>query len=275
MSAVETGLSALATLAGPWFFYRGFQALRVQQLMRNTPTARVRSMAMGTVEVNGTLLPRSRVAAPFSNRPCVWWEVDIQAQSSRSKTGQRTWQTVHHASSGHPFFLRDETGIALVYPQGAECKVPYDVSEDTHGLGVPDLYMEFMKAQNLGLRGMWALGPMRFRERRLEEGQHVYVLGRASPKSVARTVSFDDEALEATGTDSYGAAHVRPLDQESCGVIRRGPRDPAFIISTTSELNETFVYGFKAFAGLVGGPLLAIFGVWCLLELARTGSILK
>jgi hypothetical protein len=110
---------------------------------------------------------------------------------------------------------------------------------------------------------------MRFRERRLEAGQCVYVLGRANPRSVARTVSFDEEALEATGTDSYGAKHVRTLDQDVCAVIRRGRLDPAFLISTTSEKSETFLYGLKAAGGLIGGPLLTIFGVWCLLELVK------
>jgi hypothetical protein len=272
---VMTGLSGLATVAGPLAFFHGFKALRVHQLIQDTPTARVRSMAMGIVELNGAVVPRSQVAAPFTNRPCVWWEVEIQQLESSSRSGTRSWRTVHHTASGHPFYLRDETGVAMIYPQGADCRVPYDVGEETNGLGVPDLYMDFMKEQNLGLRAIWALGPMRFRERRLEEGQHVFVLGRANPRSMSRSVSFDEEALQATGTESLGATHVRTLDEECRGVIRRGPHDPAFIISTTSERNESFVYGAKAFGGLVGGPLLAIFGVWCLLELAKSGSLLR
>lgn len=269
--AVELGFGALLAGAGPWAFWHGFKALRVQQLIRNTPTARVRSMAIGLVEVNGTVTPRSRTIAPFSSRPCVWWGVEVQTLSSKSKSGSRSWHTVHRAASGRPFYLRDESGVALVYPEGADCKVGYDVQEQTGGLGVPQMYMDFMESRGLGMRHLWAMGPMRFRERRLEEGQGLYVLGRAFPKSVARSVSFDEEALEATGTDSYGATHVRTLDEEVCAVIRRGPRDPAFILSTNSERNETLLYGLRALGGLVGGPLLTIFGVWCLLELAKFG----
>lgn len=271
MNPLELAFSALAAAGGPWLFYQGFRALRVQQLIRNTPTARIRSMAIGLVEVTGTLAPRSRVVAPFSGRPCVWWGVELQTLSSKSKSGSRSWHTVHKAESGQPFYLRDETGVALVYPQGADCKVGFDVAEETFGLGVPQMYMDFMESRGLGLRHVWALGPMRFRERRLEEGRVVYVLGRANPKSVARNVSFDEDALEATGTESYGAMRVRPLDQEVCAVIRRGPGDPAFLVSTTSEKAETFLYGLKAFGGLVGGPLVTVFGVWCLLELAKSG----
>jgi hypothetical protein len=35
----------------------------------------------------------------------------------------------------------------------------------------------------------------------------------------------------------------------------------------------TMEYGFKAFGGLVGGPALALFGLWCLIELAKSGSL--
>ena len=159
--AFELGFGALLAGAGPWAFYHGFKALRIQALIRNTPTARVRSMAIGLVEVNGTVLPRSRTIAPFSGRPCVWWSVDVQTLSSKSKSGSRSWHTVHRAESGRPFYLRDETGLALVYPQGADCKVGFDVAEETHGLGVPQMYMDFMESRGLGMRHLWAVGPMR------------------------------------------------------------------------------------------------------------------
>ena len=35
----------------------------------------------------------------------------------------------------------------------------------------------------------------------------------------------------------------------------------------------TTEYGFKAFGGLVGGPLLATFGLWCLVEMAKNGAL--
>jgi len=54
---------------------------------------------------------------------------------------------------------------------------------------------------------------------------------------------------------------------------RRGRDDAAFIISDRSEKAMTFEFGLRAFAGVVGGPLLALFGIWCLLELARSGAL--
>ena len=267
--------SIAATAAGPWLFIKGFGAMRVQQLIRDTPTAKLRSMAMGLVEVEGKVAPRSRVVAAVSGRPCAWWEVEIATRTSRSRGGYTSWNTVHREHSGHPFFLDDGTGVALVYPQNADCKTSFGVEEQTTGLGVPDLYMQYMTERKLAMRALWAIGPMRFRERILEEGQHVYVLGRAQPKAMSLTISMDDEALEATGTDAIGATRVRSLDTEVRGVIRRAPGDAAFLISSQSERQAAAEYGLKAFGGVVGGPLVTLFGVWCLLELIKSGQFFK
>lgn len=114
---------------------------------------------------------------------------------------------------------------------------------------------------------------MRFCERSLEEGQAVYLLGRAQPRSQSVAVSMDEEVLLATGTDAIGASHVRTHDAHCQAVIRRGRTDPAFIISDRSEKSMSLEYGLKAFGGLVGGPALALSGLWCLIELAKSGDL--
>ena len=265
--------SAAAVGFGAYGFMAGFRSLRLSRVIRDTPTARIRSLAMGLVELQGRVRARSRLAGPFSGRPCAWWEVELQTLR-QSKNGIRRWGTVHREHSGNPFYLEDETGTALVYPDGARITAGQHVEEETHGLGVPEPYASYMKDRDLKMRTLWSLGPMRFRERYLDEGTAVYVLGRAHPKPHAVAISQDDEeVLEATGTDAIGAAHVRQFDGACSAVIRRGPRDPAYLISDRSEKTMTMEYGFKAFSGLVGGPLLTLFGLWCLIELAKSGDL--
>jgi len=239
--------SAAAVASGVAAFVQGFRSLRLQRLLEDTPTARVRSLAMGLVELEGALHARSRTAGPFTNRDCVWWEVELQTLRESNK-GLKRWSTVHREQSGHPFYL-------------------------DHGLGVPEPYSSYMESRQLGMRGLWSIGPMRFRERYLEEGRAVFILGRAFPKPHAVDVSMDEEALEATGTDAIGAEHVRHNDGRCMAIIRRGPHDPTFLISDKSEKTVSAEYGFKAFGGLVGGPLLAVFGLWCLVELAKSGGL--
>ncbi len=275
MYSLLPSLFALAaTLAGPWAIYRGVKAWRVRQVMDATPASRIRSMAMGLVELNGNVSERSRVTAPFSARPCAYWEVEIATRSSR-RDGSSSWSTVHRNRSGHPFYLRDDTGTVLVYPQGAECHLPFLVEEQTHGLGVPEPYAGYMEKQGLAFRGVWALGPMRFRERILEDDVKVFVLGRAFPRAESHAVSWDEEPIQATGTDGMAATRLRALDSGLQGVVRRGVQDPVFVISQTSEKLMSFQLGLQAFGGLMGGPLLTLFGLWCLLELAQSGQLFR
>jgi hypothetical protein len=263
-----------ATLAGPWLFFSGFKAWRVRRLLEATPASRIRSMAMGLVELNGSVSERSRVSAPFSGRPCAYWEIEIATRSSR-RDGSSSWSTVHRNRSGHPFYLRDDTGTALVYPQGAECHMPFGIEEQTHGLGVPEPYAGYMEQQGLVMRGVWAMGPMRFRERLLEDDARVFVLGRAFPRAESHAISWDEEPVEATGTDGMATTRLRQLDAAVNGVVRRGTQDPVFVIGQTSEKTLAMQYGLKAFGGLAGGPLATVFGVWCLLELAQSGQLFR
>ncbi len=180
-------LATAALAAGPWLFWRSFRDLRTRRLIQNTPTARIRSMPMGLVELSGQVSPRSEIVAPFSGRTCAYWEVDVSTRSRRN-----AWTVVHRNSSGHPFFLRDETGLALVYPRGAAVKINFGVEEECLGLSLPDCYAQYLKDQHLGLAGMWRLGTMRFRERTLEDGQAVFVMGSAMPRPQAVTVGVGD-----------------------------------------------------------------------------------
>jgi hypothetical protein len=259
---LEAGFWAtLAVVAGPVLFVRGFRALRLRRLMQNTPTSRIRSMAMGLVEVVGAVESRSAVTAPFSGRPCAYWEVDVAVQGPR----RNAWKTVHREQSGQPFFLRDETGVALVYPHGAECRTGFGVAEECLGISLPPVYARYLADRGLGMRHLWRLGAMRFRERVIEERQRVYVLGTAMPRSQAVTIG-EAEALQATGTDGWGARRLRDTDAEVVATVRKGEHEPTFVISQDSERALTLMTGLQAVGLLVGGPVLALIGLVYLLE---------
>ena len=214
MSDIELKSWATAALfAGPWFFFRGFRDLRLHRLIKNTPTSRIRSMAMGLVEVKGTVIQRSSVRAPFSNQPCAYWEVEIALRGSE----KHGWHTVYRESSGQPFFVDDGTGIAMVYPKGSMCRVPPSADEACIGAMLPDVYSEFLAGRRLWQRVLWRFSQMRFRERRVEEGETVYILGSAEPRPQSRDISHVELSdrplaaaiaqanepleLQATGTD--------------------------------------------------------------------------
>jgi len=272
--------AALALCAGPVMFARGFSDLRTRRLIRNTPTARIRSMAMGLVEINGTVLERSLVRGPFSGRECAYWEIDISIRAGR----RGEYRVVHRRSSGNPFYVGDGTGIALVYPNGSICKAPARCEEECMGLFLPEPYAQYLSEQRLWQSHLWRLSAVRFRERTLEEGHSVYILGTAVPRAQSRDVSnpvlidataerasWVEPAMRATGTDgamasvtrrlpARGPGRVKALHDQIAAVIRRGDHDTTFIISAESELAVELSYGFSTLMNLFGGPLLTIFG---------------
>jgi hypothetical protein len=258
MSHIELQIFAtLALGAGPVLFLRSFRELRLRRLIQNTPTARIRSMAMGLAEIHGTAAARSTVFAPFSGRSCAFWAVDIAVRRRRSG-----WAVVHRNASGQPFYVEDGTGAALVYPQGADSKVRVTSEEQCMGLTVPDCYASYMSSHKLHFRHLWRLGVMRFRERVLEEGEPVYVLGTAEPRPQAITLS-DGEWMESTGTDGpLGPSRPVRHERQHAAVIRRGTHEPAFVISQDSERALVFVMGITALAKLVAGPILTLVGMW-------------
>ncbi|OGF13676.1 MAG: hypothetical protein A2W00_03360 [Candidatus Eisenbacteria bacterium RBG_16_71_46] len=270
MAGFELPLYAtLALGAGPVLFHRGFRDLRVRRLIQNTPTAKIRSMAMGLVEICGQVVARSTQTAPFSARPCAYWELDIA-----TLTGRRGWSIVHRNRSGHPFFVRDDTGVAMVYPQGADCRIGFGVTEECVGLTLPECYAQYMSEQDLAMRHVWRLGTMRFRERILEEGFCVYVLGTAVPRGRVLTVS-EGEPLAATGTGGWAAGRVQGLIEDATGVIRRGENDPTFIISQQSERDLTTGLGLNAMLKLVGGPALTTAGLGYWLHALASGHLFR
>ena len=247
--------ASLALIAGPVLFLRSFRDFRVQRLIQNTPTARIRSMPMGLVEIQGAVVPRSTLAAPFSKRTCAYWEVDISTQTRRGQ-----WNVVHRNHSGHPFFLQDETGVSMVLPQGAETRINFGLEEECAGLSLPECYAGYMREENLALRDFWQLSAMRFRERILEDGQHIFVLGTAMPRGRALMVS-DGDQMQATGTEDARAHRLRELSGQAVAVVRKGETQPTFIISQQSERSIAMNLGLRAWAELAGGPALTLFGL--------------
>jgi hypothetical protein len=249
-------MAAGALGAGSWFFWKGFRALRTVRLIENTPTARIRSMAMGLVELHGRARERSSLIAPFSGNPCAYWEVDISVRGRN-----RSWTIVHRNHSGQPFFLEDETGVALVYPEGAECRVHANTEEECFGLQPPSPYAEYLHEHGSFMTAASRLSMMRFRERTLDENMVVYVLGTAEPRSRALVVS-EGEELAATGTDGRpAAAQLHRVDQEYAAIVRQGENEPTFIISQEQERDLATGLRWKAGAMILGGPLLALLGL--------------
>ncbi|MDY6778575.1 MAG: hypothetical protein SVU32_07960, partial [Candidatus Nanohaloarchaea archaeon] len=101
----------------------GFRGLWEKQLIKNTPTSKVRSLAMGLVEVNGTAEPaQDTVPSPVTGTPCLFYKYEVEERRKMDDD----WNTVAEDTGGTSFLLDDGTGKVLIDPRDAELEVDRD-----------------------------------------------------------------------------------------------------------------------------------------------------
>ena len=122
-----TLLSLFAIAGGLYFFSIGFQLLARKRLLLMTPTSRIRSAAMGLVEVNGTATGPHTMPAPITGKLCFLYHTTAWQQREGKK---QEWEKVADETLHLPFFLDDTTGQLLIEPLGADLDLHRDFREE-------------------------------------------------------------------------------------------------------------------------------------------------
>lgn len=109
--------------------------LRRRRIMSDTPTSKTQGIFIGDVEVKGTAEVAKPLTSFLAGAACVHYSWSVDEEWSRwvtetytdSKGNSRTrqkresgWTTVAKGGEMIPFFLRDDTGVVLVRPDGAK-----------------------------------------------------------------------------------------------------------------------------------------------------------
>jgi len=167
--------------AGLWFFYKGFLKLRRKRLIENTPTSKVRSIAMGLVEVYGKVILYNEKSciSPFSKKKCIYYKYTIEEYRSSGKSSR--WVLVEKEDNAAPFYLQDETGSVFVDARDAEVDIPKDF-EWKSGMGQdpPNNVKEFLDSKGIKHEGFFGFNKtMRFREYIIQPDDMLYVMGTA------------------------------------------------------------------------------------------------
>jgi E3 Ubiquitin ligase len=120
-------LSMIAIAGGLYFFVAGFQLLARKRLLLATPTSRIRSAALGLVEVNGMATGPHTIPAPITGNPCFLYHTTAWQQREGKKND---WEKVAEETLHLPFFLDDTTGKVLIEPLGADLDLHRDFREE-------------------------------------------------------------------------------------------------------------------------------------------------
>jgi hypothetical protein len=242
----------LALLLGLVAFFFGFRALQRKRLIEDTPTSTIRAMAPGQVEVSGRAVDWRPVTAPFTQGPCVYYQVLVEEERKRTVTtskGTRTetyWVTIYQEDTGGtPFYLDDGTGKLRVVPTGADMVM----GEHFHlrpGLfgDIPPHVVKYLGGKGVDCHGLFGFEkPLRFTEKSFAVGEPIFALGACRKSGVG-----NDAPEGAVGEYELGA----------------GKQDELFILSDKSQKALTGSLGWQAFFGIFGGVALVGGGVWLL-----------
>ena len=110
-------------LFGVVLIVRGFANLKTRRFVESLPPSRIRSMALGPVELNGVVGPGLEVPDPVYRRPCVYYAVTVEHRvlTIEDSALTRKWITLFEDGSGlRPFWLADPTAQTLVWTPDAE-----------------------------------------------------------------------------------------------------------------------------------------------------------
>jgi hypothetical protein len=268
---------------GVVLFGRGFRHWRRLRWVEDTPTARVRSMPLGRVEVQGRAQAKAELEAPLTGTPCVYYRFRVEEE--RGSGRHRRWVTVAQGdSAAWGFYLEDDTGRALVDPTGAEIDIPHDWRETNPEIGAR--LSGVLDEHGVASNRWWGLrGKLRFTEWHISPGDPVYVLGVAQERSgialerrqriseKLAALRSDPEAMAHFDADGDGHvdAHewevarrlaveeIQAIPLDDPVVIGRAPHGECpFYISDRAEMGVLQRHRWKSILYIFGGAALAI-----------------
>jgi hypothetical protein len=209
-------IGVLSVFIGLAVFVIGFIFFRKKRLIENIPTSKIRSIAMGLVEIFGQVIPiKERILkSPFTDKECVYYQFTIEEYRSSGKNSQ--WVTIKKGEQRDLFYLKDDTGTVMIDPTGATIEARKNF-EYQSGLGKdpPEQVIRFLAANNLTHDGFFGLNKtMRYQETIIIPDDTLYIMGTAGKNP------FNKEVTEN---------HVDSI------IIQKGKYEKQYYISDKSE----------------------------------------
>jgi hypothetical protein len=189
--------------------FGGTQKYLLAQKIKNTPTSKVRSAAVGLVELFGKAKCKEILDSPVSEERCIYWRVKGEYYKPGKHGG---WRDIYNASSSLQFYLEDDTGKMLIEPKDGEIDIPRDFYSEGH-LSEGGIFGMFKnKVLDKKVFDFLAATPaagqafrnhsaydLRLTEWFIAEGDPLYVLGNAEPLKGASSALAHENLIVRMG----------------------------------------------------------------------------
>lgn len=233
--------SFILIIIGIAFFIWGLKSFRVKKIIENIPTSKIRSIAMGLVEIFGEVIPSKNniLKSPFSNKDCVYYKYKVEELRSSGKNAH--WVTIDKGERHCLFYLKDETGSVLVDSRDAKIDIPVDNKYNSSlGHDPPEAAKHFLATRNIRWEGfLFGINKtMKYIEYFIAPGDRLYIMGTADDNP------YVEEASVEKGVDDV--------------MITKGKFEKFYYISDKHEDAVLFKFKAKTYGGLILGSVLII-----------------
>ena len=283
---------AVLGVLGCVLFAHGFVLWRRKRAVEDTPTAKIRSVALGAAELEGVARQKDPLVAPVSGMACAWYRYRIERETHSGN--QREWTTVASGDSADfAFYLEDDTGRVRVDPKGAAAEIPNQIHETDPEISGP--LAKLLTDHGIDCTAGWIGNRSRLRvsEARIDPGARLFVYGVAQARHgmleerrfqiAARLAEIkkDPVAMKAADLDGDGEISLeewdairqrvsQDVDSQPVAdrvVIARDPLGASlFVLSTEPRAALARSLSWRALGSVFGGAALAIVSLALLLE---------
>ena len=120
--ADEAGLVIvlIGFLAGIILIFSGFRWLKKKKIVEEIPTSKIRSIAMGLVEVKGKAKAVKEQHALLTGRKCCYYAYKVYKRYTGKNRKQRQVIPITKGKSEEPFYIHDATGKVMVEAKDAQ-----------------------------------------------------------------------------------------------------------------------------------------------------------
>ena len=229
--------------------FGAFHALGRKRLLNDNPTSKTQGVFIGLTELSGTAEMEKPLISYLAEAPCVHYDYTVEEHWQRivtetytdSKGHVRTrtktesgWKRVDSGGLSAPFYLKDDTGVLRILPEGAKIE-DKEIFQKTVTPGDP-IYFNKCPAREIAN----STHRRRFRETAVPLHAKLYIVGRARERE-------DIVAAE----------------------IARDKAAPMFLISMRTEKQVSTGYGAQVWVWAVLGFLIAL-GIALAWQMMRT-----
>jgi hypothetical protein len=229
---------------GTGLFLQGWKWLKQKRMIEDIPTSKIRSLAIGLVEVYGEtegLDEHRTLKSPITGQDCIYYEYVVQQCDGQPEKG-----VIRDGKERTRFMIKDSTGSVLVDPKDAVVDIPITYEYITRrGEEIPENIRQFLEEHVDTACSASTCKRVRYREHIIKLKDIVYVMGTAleNPDIQQTTAQCNTENL----------------------IIQKGS-SRYFYISNTSEYKVLKELKRKVGVGVAGEAAFALLSLWEILH---------